>query len=84
MSRLSFYKEELAGEQNNYVHLRAAVEQLSPLEVLTNLTEEVLDTAKRVGQIIGGDLELRMLWEQYCQVCAGIGAGDFGAHLNHW
>ncbi|KAI0714047.1 terpenoid synthase [Cerioporus squamosus] len=64
---LSFYKEELAGETSNYVHLRAAAEQLSPLEVLRQLTREVVDTAKRITSIIGGDRELADLWERYLQ-----------------
>ena len=65
---LSFYKEELAGETNNYVHLRAAAERLSPLEVLHRLTGEVEDTAKRIREIIGADRELAEIWEMYLQV----------------
>ncbi|KAF8504991.1 isoprenoid synthase domain-containing protein [Hysterangium stoloniferum] len=38
---LSFYKEELAGEKDNYVHLRADAENLSPLEVLATIVEEM-------------------------------------------
>ncbi|TFK82677.1 terpenoid synthase [Polyporus arcularius HHB13444] len=64
---LSFYKEELAGETSNYVHLRAAAEQLSPLEVLRQLTAEVIDTAERIKSIIGADGELAELWETYLQ-----------------
>ncbi|KAM5534650.1 hypothetical protein V8D89_011662 [Ganoderma adspersum] len=64
---LSFYKEELAGETNNYVHLRAAAEQIPPLEVLHQLTEEVLDSAKRIEKIIGQDDELAALWHRYLQ-----------------
>ncbi|RPD54631.1 terpenoid synthase [Lentinus tigrinus ALCF2SS1-6] len=64
---LSFYKEELAGETNNYVHLRAAAEQLSPLEVLRRLTGEVIDTALRIRKIIGDDRELAEIWEMYLQ-----------------
>ena len=67
-SSLSFYKEELAGETNNYVHLRAAAERLSPLEVLHRLTGEVEDTAKRIREIIGADRELAEIWEMYLQV----------------
>ncbi len=65
---LSFYKEELAGETSNYVHLRAAAEQVSPWEVLRDLTEEVLDTARRIDKIISKDTELRVLWNRYLQV----------------
>lgn len=65
---LSFYKEELAGETSNYVHLRAAAEQVSPWEVLRDLTEEVLDTARRITDIVSRDPELGALWNRYLQV----------------
>lgn len=58
----------MAGETSNYVHLRAAAEQLSPLEVLRQLTAEVIDTAERIKSIIGADGELAELWETYLQV----------------
>lgn len=65
---LSFYKEELAGEKSNYVHLRAGAQQVPPMEVLRQLVEEVLDTANRIESIVQGDPELAMLWQQYLQV----------------
>ena len=65
---LSFYKEEIAGETSNYVHLRAETEQTSPLEVLRRLTEEVLDSAERIERIVSEDRELSALWHQYLQV----------------
>ena len=58
----------MAGEKSNYVHLRAAAEQKSPMEVLQQLTDEVLDTAQRIDIIIGYDEELRTLWHDYSQV----------------
>ena len=58
----------MAGETNNYVHLRAAAEQISPLEVLRRLTREVINTAENITQIIGVDRELADLWEMYMQV----------------
>ncbi|KAF8523967.1 isoprenoid synthase domain-containing protein [Hysterangium stoloniferum] len=38
---LSFHKEELEGDQGNYVHIRARAENLSPLEVLATMAEEL-------------------------------------------
>ncbi|KAI9058151.1 terpenoid synthase [Trametes sanguinea] len=66
-TKLSFYKEELAGETSNYVHLRADAEQISPWEVLHQLTEEVLDTASRIDEITAKDPELSALWNRYLQ-----------------
>ncbi|KAI0352673.1 terpenoid synthase [Trametes cingulata] len=66
-TNLSFYKEELAGETSNYVHLRADAEQASPWKVLRQLTEEVLDTARRIDVITAQDPELCALWNRYLQ-----------------
>lgn len=65
---LSFYKEELAGETNNYIHLRATAEQTSVDAVLRDLVEEVTDTAVRVGKVAADDEELSKLWDKYMQV----------------
>lgn len=65
---LSFYKEELAGETNNYIHLRAAAEQTSTDAVLRRLVEEVTDTARRVVKIAADDEELSRIWDRYMQV----------------
>ncbi|KAM5533153.1 hypothetical protein V8D89_013201 [Ganoderma adspersum] len=64
---LSFYKEEVAGEKNNYVHLRAAVEQIAPLEVVRRLTDEVVDSAGRIEKSIRQDDELAKVWRRYLQ-----------------
>ncbi|TBU45807.1 terpenoid synthase [Dichomitus squalens] len=64
---LSFYKEEIAGEKSNYVHLRADAERVSPLEVLRHLTEEVLDSAERIERVVADDHELSALWHKYLQ-----------------
>lgn len=65
---LSFYKEELAGEDNNYIHLRAAAEQVSTDKVLRRLVEEVSDITLRVGKVVADDVELSKIWMRYMQV----------------
>ncbi|KAI0670956.1 terpenoid synthase [Trametes maxima] len=62
---LSFYKEELAGEMHNYVHIRSAADQTSPEAVLRKLVEEVSDTARRVDMIVADDPELANIWTPY-------------------
>ncbi|KAI8986211.1 terpenoid synthase [Trametes punicea] len=64
---LSFYKEELAHETNNYIHLRAAAEQRSCLTVLRTLVDEVLETTHRLDQLVDDDPELAVLWRGYVQ-----------------
>ncbi|KAI1793514.1 terpenoid synthase [Ganoderma leucocontextum] len=56
----SLRDEEIAGETNNYVHLRAAAEQIPPIEVLRQLT-------RRIEKVIGDDDELALLWQRYLQ-----------------
>nr|WMM66776.1 linalool synthase [Ganoderma sinense] len=64
---LSFYKEELAGETNNYVHLRTSAEQSSAANVLRHLVEEVLESAGTMDMLTSGDSELAALWQRYMQ-----------------
>ncbi|OJT10385.1 hypothetical protein TRAPUB_13077 [Trametes pubescens] len=65
---LSFYKEELAQETNNYIHIRAAAEETSGLVILRKLAEEILDTTKRIERLAADDAELADLWYGYKQV----------------
>ncbi|KAI0769049.1 terpenoid synthase, partial [Trametes elegans] len=66
-ANLSFYKEELENETTNYVHVRAAVEQSSRLQVLQKLANEVLETQRRLDSMMADDEELAALWRGYVQ-----------------
>ena len=44
------------------------------MEVLRKLTDEVLDTADRINDIVREDQELAKLWQEYVQVCAHVAA----------
>ena len=48
---LSFYKETLAGETDNYVHMRAKAEGKVPIAVLRELVDEVLDSVRTIEQL---------------------------------
>ncbi|PIL22359.1 terpene synthase [Ganoderma sinense ZZ0214-1] len=48
---LSFYKEELAGETDNYIHMRANAEQKPAVAILRELVEENLDSWYRIKQL---------------------------------
>ena len=65
---LSFYKEELAGETKNYVHLSAAAQKCSVEDVLRQLVGEVMDSARCMEVLTANDPELARLWTQYFQV----------------
>ena len=65
---LSFYKEELAGETKNYIHMRATAEQITPASALRALANEVLDCTHTVKMLAEDDTEFISLWELYVQV----------------
>jgi hypothetical protein len=52
---LSFYKEELAREKGNYVHLRATVTRRKPIQVVKDLVDDALSAAAGIEQTLHGD-----------------------------
>ena len=60
---LSFYKEELAGERDNYVHDRALVTNKSITTVLTELVDEIVQSIERARSILKGEKE-KEAWER--------------------
>lgn len=65
---MSYYKEQLAGETNNYIHMRACAEQMAPVNVLHSLCEELLDCNQEIIDLSGDDSELVDIWMKYVQV----------------
>ncbi|CDO71697.1 hypothetical protein BN946_scf184915.g41 [Trametes cinnabarina] len=59
---LSFYKEVVKGENDNYIHQRAAAEQKDPLKVLRELVEETLDHIRQAETLTSADPELSNLY----------------------
>lgn len=49
---LSFHKEELAGETENYVHLRAALSGEQPIVVVRELANEALKAAEGIEAVL--------------------------------
>lgn len=52
---LSFYKEELAHETANYVHLRAAVVKREPIQVVKDLVDEALSASRSIESTLKED-----------------------------
>jgi len=48
---LSFYKEELAGEDLNYISLRAKINKTTKLEELKNVVNDCLDSLQKIKQL---------------------------------
>ncbi|KAJ2992502.1 hypothetical protein NUW54_g7919 [Trametes sanguinea] len=59
---LSFYKETLDGERDNYIHVRAAAQGKDPLTVLRELVEETLDNVRNIELLTASD-------EQLAKIC---------------
>ncbi|KAH9846106.1 terpenoid synthase [Lenzites betulinus] len=71
---LSFYKEWLDGETNNYICSRAVAEGRDELAVLNDVCEEVLDTMRRVAEITSSDTSL-------ADICRGYLMGNIEFHF---
>ncbi|KAI0755125.1 terpenoid synthase [Daedaleopsis nitida] len=48
---LSFYKEALARENDNYIHLRAAAEQKPVIQVLREVVEETVESTRKLAEL---------------------------------
>ena len=48
----SFYKEEMDGEQHNYIQMMSRVSGLQPLDVLRATSHKAVSTAKRAEAIL--------------------------------
>ncbi|KAM5542953.1 hypothetical protein V8D89_003337 [Ganoderma adspersum] len=64
---LSFYKEELSGDTTNYVHIRAATDESTPVDTLRLLADETLACEEKIGLLIGEDCELMAVWRSFEQ-----------------
>ncbi|TBU54657.1 terpenoid synthase [Dichomitus squalens] len=62
---LSFYKEQLAGETKNYIHIRATTDQMTPVDMLRQVADEVLASGERVELLIGDDAQLMRIWRSF-------------------
>ncbi|KZT73357.1 terpenoid synthase [Daedalea quercina L-15889] len=61
---LSFYKEELAGEKDNYIHERAMATGRSTSMVLREVIDETVAAVRRVRYVLG-DTDARAAWENF-------------------
>jgi len=60
---LSFYKEELSGETNNYVHIRARNENKSTLEVLSEMKAEMIASRDIIHASLAGNPRALQAWK---------------------
>ncbi|KAI0640474.1 hypothetical protein C8Q79DRAFT_996331 [Trametes meyenii] len=62
---LSFYNEPLAGETDNYIHMRAATEEKPPLAALRDVVAETVETVNKIENVIAGDSELETIFRSF-------------------
>ncbi|KAI0670030.1 isoprenoid synthase domain-containing protein [Trametes maxima] len=71
---LSFYKESLDGETDNYVHVRAGAEQKDPIAVLRELCDETLRVIDNIKALTTSDPQLN-------SICCSFLTGFIEFHL---
>jgi hypothetical protein len=62
---LSFYKEELAGDDNNFVHMRAKVAGKDVVSTLDDISDETMIAIRNISATLAGDaatLEAFHVW----------------------
>ena len=62
---LSFYKEELAGEDDNFVHMRAGLSGNGTIAALEEICEETLTEISDVTAILAHDPEAAAVFDCY-------------------
>ena len=63
---LSFYKEELAGENNNFVHDRATVTKKNISSVLSDMLDELVASVHRARSILRSQ-KAKDTWEEFIE-----------------
>ncbi|KAF9465969.1 isoprenoid synthase domain-containing protein [Collybia nuda] len=71
---LSFHKEELAGDTNNYVHIRALMEEKAPIEVLFEMGQELTLARQTIYKALAGSPTATAAW-------LGFERGYVASHL---
>ncbi|EIW74283.1 terpenoid synthase [Coniophora puteana RWD-64-598 SS2] len=62
---LSFYKEELEGENNNYVSRVAHSRGISKINALRSIAEEAISADRRVHKILGADKQMGEIYAKF-------------------
>lgn len=58
----------MAGEADNYVHMRAVAERKPPIKVLRQLVDEVLDSVSRLEELAAAQGELDRIFRSFLMV----------------
>ncbi|KIJ56159.1 hypothetical protein M422DRAFT_150404, partial [Sphaerobolus stellatus SS14] len=64
---ISFYKEELQGETNNYIHIRARNENKSPVQVLSEIVQELVTSRDTIYAALAHNPTALSIWKGFEQ-----------------
>jgi len=64
-----FHKEELAGEEGNYIHNRAYVEGSTPMQVLTDIGRELLEARASIFAVLAKRPRAAATWQTFERGC---------------
>jgi hypothetical protein len=64
-----FHKEELAGEEGNYIHNRAYVEDSTPMQVLTDIGRELLEARASIFAVLAKSPRAAETWQTFERGC---------------
>lgn len=62
---LSFYKEELNGDSDNYIHSKAAYAGIDIIASLKETAKEAIECAQRTENVLEGKGEYQKAWQQH-------------------
>ena len=69
MGFLRFHKEELAGEEGNYIHNRAYVEDSTPMQVLADIGRELLEARASIFAVLAKSPRAAETWQIFERGC---------------
>ncbi|VDC01473.1 unnamed protein product [Peniophora sp. CBMAI 1063] len=62
---ISFYKEEMDGEQHNYIQMMSRISGFEPLDVLRDTSQKAVSTAKRADAILADSPAALKAFKEY-------------------
>ena len=79
---LSRFHKELAGEHDNYIHNRAYVEGGTPMQVLTDIGRELLQTRASIFAVLAKSPPAAEIWLTFERGCMCVSI-EKHAELRH-
>jgi hypothetical protein len=69
ISSARFHKEELAGEEGNYIHNRAYVEESTPMQILADIGRELIEVHAAIFAVLAKSPRAAETWQIFERGC---------------